>query len=70
MRRTSYTYIGGPRFTIAFSINLAFSAMVVVLVLLTRVYLMRKNAELEKGDISARGAPTDEQVESGFRYTL
>lgn len=57
-------------FTIAFSVNLAASALAVLFTFITRMYLMRKNADLDRGKVTARGAPTEEQVAAGYRYTL
>jgi hypothetical protein len=57
-------------FTIAFSVNLAASALAVAFTLLTRVYLARKNADMDRGKVTARGAPTEEQIAAGFRYNL
>ncbi|KAM0747823.1 MFS general substrate transporter [Meredithblackwellia eburnea MCA 4105] len=67
---TTYLYKNGPRFTAAFGVNLAASVAAILLACITRIYLSRKNSELEKGDRSARGAPTQEQLDSGFRYVL
>ncbi|KAL8287217.1 hypothetical protein RQP46_003669 [Phenoliferia psychrophenolica] len=67
---TTYLYTNGPRFTIAFAVNLAASCLAIAFAVLVRVYLMRKNAELDRGDQSARGAPTEEQCEAGFRYLI
>lgn len=67
---TPYLYTGAPKFTIAFAVNLASSVLAIVFACFTRMYLVRKNAELDRGDRSARGAPTEEQVAAGFRYLI
>lgn len=67
---TSYLYTGAPRYTLAFSVNLAASALVVVLVLLTRWYLARLNAKLERGEDLGKQGPSAVQIEAGFRFVL
>ncbi|GAA6056967.1 hypothetical protein JCM3770_001990 [Rhodotorula araucariae] len=62
-----YLFIG-PTFRLAFAVNLGACVVVMLVALGTRMYLRRKNAELDRGDLSARGAPTKEQVDAGFRY--
>ncbi|ORY89841.1 nicotinamide mononucleotide permease [Leucosporidium creatinivorum] len=67
---TPYLYKAPPRYLNAFSLNLAASALAIVFAIATRLYLQKKNAELARGDISARGAPTQRQLAGGFRYLL
>ncbi|KAI5478367.1 hypothetical protein MNV49_005218 [Pseudohyphozyma bogoriensis] len=67
---SSYLYTGAPRYIPAFLANLAAAVVGIGFAVVTREYLKRKNGELERGDRSARGAPTQDQVESGFRYVL
>lgn len=50
--------------------NLAAAAVAIGFAFATKAYLKAKNEELDRGDISARGAPTAAQVAHGFRYTL
>ncbi|KAI5480099.1 Autophagy-related protein [Pseudohyphozyma bogoriensis] len=67
---TPYLYSGAPRYTLAFIVNSVAAFGAVGFAVATRIYLKRKNAELERGDLSARGAPTQQQVDGGFRYVL
>ncbi|KAM0746152.1 retrograde regulation protein 2 [Meredithblackwellia eburnea MCA 4105] len=67
---TSYTYRGAPRYFPAFATCLVAACLGFTLTIITRFYLRQKNQEMDRGDISARGAPTAEQVAAGFRYYL
>src|SRR4051794_27929856 len=46
---TSYLYYSKPRYLTAFLVNLAAAAMAIVMVTITRIYLRKQNAKLEKG---------------------
>ncbi|BEI81919.1 hypothetical protein CcaverHIS002_0210790 [Cutaneotrichosporon cavernicola] len=67
---TSYLYTGAPRYTLAFAVNLAASVVVVLLVLVTRWYLARLNAKLERGEDLGKQGPSAVQIEAGFRFVL
>ncbi|KAI5480096.1 hypothetical protein MNV49_001756 [Pseudohyphozyma bogoriensis] len=67
---TPFLYKAAPRYLVAFIVNLAAAALGIAFAIATRIYLRQKNAELDRGDISARGAPTQDQVDAGFRYVL
>ncbi|KAI5480105.1 hypothetical protein MNV49_001765 [Pseudohyphozyma bogoriensis] len=67
---TPYLYKAPPRYLVAFIVNLAAAGLGVGFATATRIYLRKKNAELDRGDVSARGAPTQDQIDAGFRYVL
>lgn len=58
------TILGG------FLVNLAAAAMAVVMATITRIYLRKQNAKLEKGLAVGRSGPTLAQQAAGFRYLL
>jgi hypothetical protein len=51
-------------------VNLAASGLAIVFAVATRIYLKKKNEEMDRGDYSARGAPTEQQIQNGYRYIL
>jgi hypothetical protein len=46
------------------------AAMAIVMATVTRIYLRRQNAKLEKGLAVGRSGPTLAQQAAGFRYLL
>jgi MFS family permease len=66
---TSYLY-KAPRYILAFSVNLAASVLVILLTLLTRWYLRRQNARLDRGENLGPNGPTRVQIEAKYRFTL
>ncbi|CAD6589101.1 MAG: hypothetical protein TREMPRED_005266 [Tremellales sp. Tagirdzhanova-0007] len=68
---TSYLYGDhGPHYTIAFSVDLAASVLVIVAAAATHLYLKRQNAKIERGEKLGKSGPTAVQIEDGFRYQL
>jgi hypothetical protein len=67
---TSYIYTGAPRYTIAFSVNIAASFCVIVVVLILRRYLQHLNKRLDRGEDLGRSGPSEAQIEGGFRFAL
>ena len=68
---TSYLYGDhGPHYTIAFSVDLAASVLVIVFAAATYLYLRRQNAKIERGEKLGKSGPTAVQIEDGFRYQL
>jgi NADH:ubiquinone oxidoreductase subunit K len=67
---TSYLYYSKPRYLTAFLVNLAAAAMAIVMATITRIYLRKQNAKLEKGLAVGRSGPTLAQQAAGFRYLL
>lgn len=63
-------YKSAPRYLPAFIVNLVAVGVALLFACATRIYLRKKNEELDRGDYSATGAPTPEQIRSGFRYIL
>lgn len=59
-----------PRYILAFSVNLAASVCVILLTLLTRWYLKRLNAKLDRGEDLGKNGPTQVQIEANYRFTL
>lgn len=67
----SYLYDGGPRYLVAFIVNLAATGVAIGFAAATRVYLGRQNAKLERGEEDlGKNGPTAAQVAGGFRYLL
>lgn len=67
---TSYLYFGAPRYIVAFSVNLAASVVVILLVLVLALYLSRLNKKLDNGQSLGKNGPTDVQIEGGFRFQI
>ncbi|KLU90229.1 nicotinamide mononucleotide permease [Magnaporthiopsis poae ATCC 64411] len=67
----SYLYGGGPRYLVAFIVNLAATGVAIGFAAATRVYLGRQNAKIERGEEDlGKNGPTPAQVAGGFRYLL
>ena len=60
----------GPRYVLAFSVDLVASVGTIFFALLTRWYLMRQNKKIEDGRAMGATGPTQVQIEGGFRYQL
>ena len=68
---TSYLYgNNGPRYLLAFSVDLAASVGVIVCGTATYLYLRRQNRLLERGVDTGRHGPSHVQIDAGFRYQL
>ena len=68
---TSYLYgNNAPRFVLAFSVDLAAAAAVVVFGTITYLYLKRQNAKLDRGEDTGKHGPSEVQIAAGFRYQL
>lgn len=66
---TSYLY-KAPKYVLAFSVNLVASACVILLTFVTRWYLKRLNAKLDRGEDLGKNGPTRVQIEAKYRFTL
>ncbi|KEY74064.1 hypothetical protein S7711_02654 [Stachybotrys chartarum IBT 7711] len=66
----SYLYGDSPRYLLAFIVNLAASGLAIVFATVTRIYLRRQNAKLDRGQDTGKHGPTPAQIDSGYRYTL
>lgn len=67
---TSYLYFDKPRYIVAFSVNLAASVGVILVILFLRQYLVRLNRRLERGEDLGVQGPSEVQKEAGFRFLL
>ena len=68
---TSYLYgNNGPRYVLAFSVDLAASVGVILSAAATYFYLKRQNAKLDRGEDTGKYGPSQVQIEAGFRYQL
>lgn len=68
---SSYLYgNNGPRYILAFSVDLAASVGVIIFALATNFYLKRQNAKIDRGEPLGANGPTQVQIEGGFRYQL
>lgn len=67
---TSYVYFGAPRYLVAFLVNMAASAVAIIVAVLTRMYLKRQNKKMERGQSVGKSGPTLAQQIAGFRYML
>lgn len=67
---TSYLYTNSPRYVLAFSVNLAASVLLIVIVICLHFYLRRLNKKLDRGEDLGKNGPSALQVESGFRFQL
>lgn len=55
------------RFVLAFSVNAAACAAVIIFAGFTRIYLARENAKIDAGKPVAKSGPTREEIDAGFR---
>jgi hypothetical protein len=67
---TSYLYFNGPRYIVAFSVDLAASVGTIAFALLTWYYLRRQNAKIDRGEHLGASGPTQVQLDAGFKYQL
>lgn len=67
---TSYVYFGAPRYLAAFLVNMAASAVAILVAVLTRMYLKRQNNKMDRGQSVGKSGPTMAQQIAGFRYML
>ena len=67
---TSYVYFGSPRYLVAFLVNMAASAVAIIVAILTRMYLKRQNNKMNRGQSLGKSGPTLAQQLAGFRYML
>ncbi|KAF8896934.1 putative pantothenate transporter [Mucidula mucida] len=67
---TTYLYKASPQYLAAFSVNLASGVAAILCATLTRWYLRKQNAILDRGLDEKRSAPTKQQQASGFRYLI
>ena len=67
---TSYVYFGAPRYLAAFLVNMAASAIAILVAVLTRMYLQRQNKKMDRGQSVGASGPTMAQQIAGFRYML
>ena len=68
---TSYLYgDNGPRYILAFSVDLAASVGTIIAAAATWYYLRRENAKLDIGEDTGKSGPSQVQIEAGFRYQL
>lgn len=66
----SYLYFGKPKYLVAFLVNLVAAGAAIGLATMTRIYLRRQNAKLDKGLAVGKSGPTQAQIASGYRYVL
>lgn len=66
----SYLYYSKPRYITAFLVNLAASVIAIAFAILTRIYLGRQNAKMDRGVSTGKNGPTNAQLAGGFRYIL
>jgi hypothetical protein len=67
---TAYLYFNGPRYIVAFIVNLVASCLLIAVVVAKRFYLAHLNKKLDRGDDLGPNGPTRTQVEAGFRFQL
>lgn len=67
---TSYLYRSPPRYVEAFSVNLVFAVVSIVVATLIRFYLRRENAKMDLGQDVGKSGPTEAQKAAGFRYII
>lgn len=67
---TSYLYTGAPRYLVAFLVNMAASAVAIIVAIITRTYLRRLNNKMDRQQSIGKSGPTLAQQMSGFRYML
>lgn len=68
--QTAYTYFEGPRYLVAFIINLAAAAIAIGIATATFFYLRQQNRKMDQGKPVGKSGPTSVQQASGFRYLL
>ncbi|OLN96662.1 putative transporter C1002.16c-like protein 2 [Colletotrichum chlorophyti] len=66
----SYLYYGAPRYVTAFIVNIAATGLAIGFATLTRFWLRRLNARLDRGEDTGKHGPTEVQVAGGFRYLI
>ncbi|KAL4899823.1 hypothetical protein BDW74DRAFT_188855 [Aspergillus multicolor] len=67
---TPYLYNGAPRYLAAFAVNLAAAVLAIVMATVNRIYLLRQNRKLDRGEDTGRSGPTLAQRASGHRYIV
>lgn len=67
---TSYLYFNGPRYLVAFIVNLAASVLLILIVVAKRFYLANLNKKLDRGEDLGPNGPSKIQIEAGFRFQL
>lgn len=65
----AYLYFGAPRYLVAFIINIVAAGASIVFATVTRGYLVRLNAKMDRG-VEFRHGPTSLQQQSGYRYMM
>ncbi|KAK1700891.1 major facilitator superfamily domain-containing protein [Colletotrichum godetiae] len=66
----SYLYYGAPRYVTAFIVNIAATGLAIGFATVTRIWLRRLNAKLDRGEETGKHGPTQAQVAGGFRYLI
>ncbi|KAI3322345.1 MFS general substrate transporter [Xylariaceae sp. AK1471] len=66
----SYLFFSGPRYIVAFVVFIVATGLAIAFAVVTRLYLQRQNAKLDRGESPGKHGPTSAQVASGFRYIL
>ncbi|KAI8295076.1 putative transporter [Colletotrichum sp. SAR 10_98] len=66
----SYLYYGAPRYITAFIVNIAATGLAIGFATVTRIWLRRLNAKLDRGEDCGKHGPTAAQVSTGFRYLI
>ncbi|KAI3532411.1 TNA1 is necessary for nicotinic acid import into the cell [Colletotrichum tamarilloi] len=66
----SYLYYGAPRYVTAFIVNIAATGLAIGFATVTRIWLRRLNAKLDRGEDTGKHGPTQAQVAGGFRYLI
>ncbi|TDZ19992.1 putative transporter [Colletotrichum orbiculare MAFF 240422] len=66
----SYLYYGAPRYVTAFIVNIAATGLAIGFATVTRIWLRRLNAKLDRGEDCGKNGPTAAQVAGGFRYLI
>ncbi|KAH7324947.1 major facilitator superfamily domain-containing protein [Stachybotrys elegans] len=66
----SYLYGSSPRYLLAFVVNVVAAGLAILFATVTRIYLRRQNAKLDRGQDTGKHGPTAAQLDGGFRYTL
>jgi len=67
---TSYLYRSPPRYVEAFSVNLVFAVVSIIVATLIRFYLRKENAKMDLGQDVGKSGPTEAQKAAGFRYII
>ncbi len=66
----SYLYYSAPQYLTAFIVCIAATALAIAFSIVTRIYLRRQNAKMDRGQDLGKHGPTDAQIAGGFRYLL